>query len=148
MIFQGNFTFFLPEVFLAFSIIILILFVLYSKVQLRAGLVIKYPLLVDAVGVTGVWILVWVFLLVMTQPLAEFSIFLGILTSTYIIYFAKLVITLLSGWFLIIWKNDLKAERVNTFEVLVLLVFLVLSMFLLIGSNNLIMFYLALSFKV
>ena len=132
-----------PELFLGMSLIYLTLHCSFLTVKQ------SYPLIYTSVVYLGFLVLILAFCLLVNDNLEAQNVgsFYNTLVTDYSSFLSKAIITILAGLCLLAIEPYLKAQKINNFEYILLVLFSVLGLFLLCSANDLITTYLAIELQ-
>lgn len=147
MISGFSFALLLPEIFIFFLALFLVFGVLYLNVEKTIEGGKRSPLINNSI-----FSLVTIGLLLTLNLLLEspfnYTTFFGTLVSFSLVTKMKLLVVFIAIFLVQILKYNSKFEKVQSFEIGVLLTLSVGGLFLLMSANDLVLFYLALEHKV
>ena len=130
-----NVNFFLPEIFLTVSILL----------TLMVGVFFKNSYVLVTSIVYGIIIIL--ILIILNSFFGSFKLFLDSYVSNSFTNFFKILILIGTFFILIITQDYIKETKINYFEYSIVLLLSVLGMFIMISSNDLILFYLGLELQ-
>ena len=133
----------MPELFLGISLIYLVLHCTFLSVKK------EYPLIQSSVLYLSVLVLILSCYLIFNGCLdvLNLSFLNNTIVNDYASFSSKIVTCSLAVLYLLIVQSNLKLQKINNFEYLLLLLFAVLGLFLLCSSNDLLTAYLAIELQ-
>ena len=128
-------SFFLPEIFLAASILLTLMIGVFFKNSYTLVTSIIYGIIIILI------------LIILNSFNVSFKIFLESFVSNSFTNFFKILILVGTFFILIISQSFIKETKINYFEYSIILLLSVLGMFIMISANDLILFYLGLELQ-
>lgn len=133
----------IPEFFLLISILLLIIFILVFS----TSKVYNYPLIIELTTYLSIFLLFFTFILYFNNINSTNLIFNNSLNITFGITNLKLIIIFFTICSFLISIDFLKKEKINDFEYVILLLFVVFGILLLISANDFLMVYLSIELQ-
>jgi|TARA_B110000881_G_scaffold220556_1_gene246078 NADH-quinone oxidoreductase subunit N len=130
-----NINLFLPEIFLAISILATLMIGVFFKNSYTLVTSIIYGIIITLI------------LIILNSFNESFKLFSDSFTSNSFTNFFKILILIGTFFILIITQNFIKETKINYFEYSLILLLSVLGMFIMISANDLILFYLGLELQ-
>jgi len=130
-----NINLFLPEIFLALTILATLMIGVFFKNSYNLVTKIIYGILISLI------------LIILNSFDTSFKLFSDSFISNSFTNFFKILILIGTFFILIITQNFIKENKINNFEYPVVLLLSVLGMFIIISANDLILFYLGLELQ-
>ena len=130
-----NLNFFLPEIFLSISIFVTLLIGVFIKNSYGIVTKIIYAVIISSILIIG------------DNFNDNLTLFSNAYTSNSLTNFFKILILISSIFTLAISQNYIKENNINYFEYSLILLLSILGMFVMISSNDLILFYLGLELQ-
>ena len=130
-----NINLFLPEIFLALTILATLMIGVFFKNSYNLVTKIIYGILISLI------------LIILNSFDTSFKLFSDSFISNSFTNFFKILILIGTFFILIITQNFIKENKINNFEYPLILLLSVLGMFIMIGANDLILFYLGLELQ-
>jgi len=133
----------IPELFLSITILLLLLYGIFLSTKKQFLLIHKSILNL------GILVLFLILILLFNDPTSviEINNFNNTIVSDSLSYFTKVFITAFSIFSLIVISQYLTAQKINSFEYILLYLFAILGLFLLSSSNDLITAYLSIELQ-
>lgn len=133
----------IPELFLSITILLLLLYGIFLSTKKQFLLIHKSILNL------GILVLFLILILLLNDPTSviEISNFNNTIVSDSLSYFTKIFITGFSIFSLIVISQYLTAQKINSFEYILLYLFAILGLLLLSSSNDLITAYLSIELQ-
>nr|AYR06584.1 NADH dehydrogenase subunit 2 [Lithothamnion sp.] len=142
-----NFTFdillSLPEIYLATSSFLLLLFGVLMSVSKKKG----YPLLANTFSFLSFQAVFFYFLFSLQFPYVNLLLWDYFLVSNFFVWVAKIILSLVVIVWIFISKSYIIQEKLNSFEYWVLILFIVLALLLVLQSYDLLVTYLLIEFQ-
>ena len=140
---QNHFKMFLPEVFLATSILIMTLHASLLVTSKRLG----YPILTLSFGKLSILVLFLTFLLVNNNPISFMLVYQNTFIFDLLTANVKQILLISTICCLFIFEDNLIRQQINNFEYFILILCAVLGLLFLISSYDLISLYLAIEMQ-
>jgi NADH-quinone oxidoreductase subunit N len=140
---QNHFKMFLPEVFLATSILIMTLHASLLVTSKRLG----YPILTLSFGKLSILVLFLTFLLVNNNPISFMLVYQNTFIFDLLTANVKQILLISTICCLFIFEDNLIRQQINNFEYFILILCAVLGLLFLISSYDLISLYLAIEIQ-
>lgn len=140
---QNHFKMFLPEVFLATSILIMTLHASLLVTSKRLG----YPILTLSFGKLSILVLFLTFLLVNNNPISFMIVYQNTFIFDLLTANVKQILLISTICCLFIFEDNLIRQQINNFEYFILILCAVLGLLFLISSYDLISLYLAIEMQ-
>jgi NADH-quinone oxidoreductase subunit N len=140
---QNHFKMFLPEVFLATSILIMTLHASLLVTSKRLG----YPILTLSFGKLSILVLFLTFLLVNNNPISFMLVYQNTFIFDLLTANVKQILLISKIFCLFIFEDNLIRQQINNFEYFILILCAVLGLLFLISSYDLISLYLAIEMQ-
>lgn len=138
-----DFKYVIPEIFILFSIFLLIFFLLFFSVSK----IYNYPLLTNVSTWLSLLNFFFLFFLYFNNLNIKKILFNNTFTICYGISYLKGIVIFFTILSLIVCISYLKKEQINDFEYFILLIFVTLGVLLLISSNDFILTYLSIELQ-
>jgi NADH-quinone oxidoreductase subunit N len=142
-IFTNDIKIILPEIFIASSILVLII----HGILLTASSVYNFPLINKSVSYLSILILIFTLLLLWNNSICFRAIFNNIFIFDDLAFFSKSFVIASTIACLLMSQDYINFYRLNSFEYCILILFAVLGLLLLISSSDLISAYLAIEMQ-
>ena len=140
---QNHFKMFLPEIFLATSILVMTLHASLLVTSKRLG----YPILTSSFGKLSILVLFLTFLLVNNNPIAFMLTYQNTFIFDLLTANVKQILLLSTICCLFIFEENLLRQQINNFEYFILILCAVLGLLFLVSSYDLISMYLAIEMQ-
>ena len=140
---QNHFKMFLPEVFLATSILIMTLHASLLVTSKRLG----YPILTLSFGKLSILVLFLTFLLVNNNPISFMLVYQNTFIFDLLTANVKQILLISTICCLFIFEDNLIRQQINNFEYFILILCAVLGLLFLISSYDLISLYLSIEMQ-
>ena len=140
---QNHFKMFLPEVFLATSILVMTLHASLLVTSKRLG----YPILTLSFGKLSILVLFLTFLLVYNNPIPFMLTYQNTFIFDALTSNVKQIILISTICCLFIFEDNLVRQQINNFEYFILILSAVLGLLLLVSSYDLISLYLSIEMQ-
>jgi NADH-quinone oxidoreductase subunit N len=140
---QNHFKMFLPEVFLATSILVMTLHASLLVTSKRLG----YPILTLSFGKLSILVLFLTFLLVNNNPISFMLVYQNTFIFDLLTANVKQILLISTICCLFIFEDNLIRQQINNFEYFILILCAVLGLLFLISSYDLISLYLAIEMQ-
>jgi NADH-quinone oxidoreductase subunit N len=140
---QNHFKMFLPEVFLATSILVMTLHASLLVTSKRLG----YPILTLSFGKLSILVLFLTFLLVYNNPITFMLTYQNTFIFDVLTANVKQIILISTICCLFIFEDNLVRQQINNFEYFILILSAVLGLLLLVSSYDLISLYLSIEMQ-
>ena len=142
-LFENDFKAILPELFLVFTCILLLIYgVVYTTDKQN-----KYPLLLNNISMLSLLCLIFTFFLLKKNFITHATIFYNTLVLDNFTYFLKQLVIISVFFVILISLNYMKKQKFNNFENMILILLSVSSMLFLISSLDFISMYLAIELQ-
>jgi NADH-quinone oxidoreductase subunit N len=141
-IYSNTLEFLVPEIFLTTSLLILLLFGVFFKQHNN-----KYIYIIDNINTITMYLLVILFLLIFNMENLSILVLNNLLLINNFTQFIKLILVASTLICIIIQKNYIKQQKINSYEMIILILISLLGLMLLVSSNNLIILYLAIELQ-
>lgn len=143
LLFENDFKAIIPESFLVLACLLLLVYgVIYSGHKQN-----NYPVLINNVTWLGLLALFFTLILLINGPLKEGTLFYNTLVIDHLTRFLKVLLLLGTFSSVLISMKYVEEERLNSFEMIILLLLSTSSMLFLISSADLITMYLAIELQ-
>jgi len=143
LLFQNNFKMFLPEIFLATSILVLTLhgsFIANSRIF-------GFPLLTWSFSKLSVLVLLLAFIVSTNNPIIFMFIYKNTFIFDFLTAYIKEILIVSAIFCFIIFEDSIVKNRINNFEYFILLLCALLGLILLVSSYDLLSLYLAIELQ-
>jgi NADH-quinone oxidoreductase subunit N len=133
----------IPELFFLISIFLLILFLISFSISK----IYNFPLIIELALYLSIYILFFLFFLYFNNLNIKSSIFNNSLYISYGISYFKLFIIFCSLLSILVSLDFLKFEKINDFEYIILLLFVIFGILILISSNDFLITYISIELQ-
>lgn len=142
-----NFTFdillSLPEIYLAVSSFLLLLFGILLSISQKKG----YPLLTNTFGLLSLQVIFFTLYLVLQFPYTNILFWDYFLVLDFFVIGAKIMLSILVIFWIFLSKSYIVQEKLNSFEYWILILFIILALFFVLQSYDLLVTYLLIEFQ-
>ena len=141
-IFNNNFEFLIPEFFLIFFILILLLYGVFFNIYNK-----KFLLITKNLNIIIMYFLLLLLILIFNIEIKKTTLLNGILFISSFTQNIKIILVLLTFICLGVQKNYIIKQKITYYEINILILISLLGLMLLISSNNLIILYLSIELQ-
>ena len=142
-LFQNNFELIIPEFFLTTMLLILLLFGVFYKTNQNQQKLLIFKNITTII----IYLLLILLLLTFNIPVQSITLFNGVLIINSFTQFIKIILITLTLICFSIQKKYVIQQKINSYEINILFLIALLGLMILISSNNLIAFYLAIELQ-